>query len=128
MYWDYIDWVSPNYNPNQAISATLDQIYQIPEIEVATNEYIKINNNGANRFIILKKVEPGTLGTYNNNFDIMYSEKGTIKIKDSIWKLSDSQLGFDQISPYDDTFFDQTPDVELEKLYMLLRMICSQTI
>jgi len=121
LYWDFIDWVSPEYNPNQAISATLDQIYQIPEIEVATNEYIKINNNGANRFIILKKVEIGKLGTYNTNFDIMYNEKGTIKIKDSIWKLSDSQLGFDQISPYDDTFFDQTPDVELEKIIYSLK-------
>jgi len=121
LYWDYIDWVSPAYNPYQSIVKTIDQIYQLPEVSALANEYVKVNNNGYNRYIILKKTEEGVLGTYDVNYDLMYSEHGTIEIKESVWNTEASQLGWDQISPYDDTFFDQTPDIELQNIIYALK-------
>ena len=115
-YWDYTDWVSTEFNPYQTIVSAIDQTYQLAELVLSPNDYIKVNNNGSGRYIILRKTQDNVPGTYNTNFDVMYAEKGTIQIKDSIWDISNSQFGFDQISPYDETFYDQTPDIELEQI------------
>jgi len=120
-YWDFVDWVSPEYNPYQTIASTVDKLYQTQELTLRPNDYVKVNDGGADRYLILRKAEEGVQGTFNELFDVMYSEKGTLKIKESVWDLRQSYLGFDQISPYDETFYDQTPDVELENILQALK-------
>jgi hypothetical protein len=121
LYWDVVDWVSPDYNQFRKITATYELPYEIAELELSPGDYIKINNNGRGRFLILKKLAPGEVGKFNENFDIVYSEKGTIKIKDIIWKIDQSQFGWDQTAPYDNTFWDQTPDIEISKIIDALK-------
>ena len=120
LYWDRVDWLSKDFNPYRIITATVEQTYQLSEYVLDVGDYIKVNNVGSGRYIILRKTT-GTGGTFNSDFDVMYSQNGTIKINSKIWEYSLSQLGFDQVSPYDNTFFDQTPDVELEKIIYALR-------
>jgi hypothetical protein len=121
LYWDYINWVAPEFNQYQAMAAIVDQSYQLAELNLGIGDYVKINNNGAGRYLILKKISTGSGGTYNLDYDVMVSEKGTLQIKDSIWNILNSQFGWDQISPYDETFFDQIPDIELEKIIYALK-------
>ena len=121
LYWDYVNWVATEFNQYQSLAAIVDQSYQLAELTLDIGDYVKINNNGAGRYLILKKIVTGAGGTYNLDYDIMVSEKGTLKIKDSIWDILNSQFGWDQISPYDETFFDQIPDVELEKIIYALK-------
>ena len=121
LYWEFTNWVSPEFNQYQSITTTIDQQYQLAELDLNPGDYVKVKNNGAGRYIILKKLESNSFGTYDTNFDILVSENGTIRIKDSIWDTSNSQFGWDQIIPYDDTFFDQAPDIELEKIILALK-------
>ena len=121
LYWDYANWVAPEFNQYQSLAAIVDQSYQLAELTLSVGDYVKINNNGAGRYLILKKIQTGSGGTYNLDYDIIVSEKGTLKIKDSIWDILNSQFGWDQVSPYDETFFDQIPDVELEKIIYALK-------
>jgi hypothetical protein len=121
LYWDSVNWISTEFNQYQALAAIVDQSYQLAELDLNVGDYVKINNNGAGRYLILKKVITGSGGTYNLDYDVMVSEKGTLKIKDSIWDILNSQYGWDQVSPYDETFFDQIPDIELEKIIYALK-------
>jgi hypothetical protein len=121
LYWDYQDWYSSDYNQFKKISANYDRAYELVKQEFSPNDYIRINNNGKGRFLVLRKTAPGEIGRFNDDFDIVYSEKGTIKIKDILWKVNKSQFGWDQTAPYDNTFWDQTPDIEFEKIINALK-------
>jgi hypothetical protein len=122
LYWDYVNWVSADYNPYQTIIAYVDETYELQSLlDLAVGDYVKVKNNGSGRYLILKKIETGVVGTFNESFDVLVSENGTIKIKDSIWDIDNSVFGWDQISPYDQTFFDQVPDQELEKILDALK-------
>jgi len=113
-FWEYADWVDREYNNAQDIIATIDAPFQLPALSnILTGNYVKVRNIGDGRYTILRKVEASRIGTYNFDYDIVYQEKGTIQIKDSLWNFSQSFYGWDQEAGWDQTSFDQTPSIEL---------------
>ena len=120
LYWKYIDWIDPTFNNAQDLLATIDAPYQLPAlIEVPEGNYVKIRNAGDGRYIILRKISSTqTTGTYNSSYDLVYQEKGTIQLLDSLWNYSESIYGFDQIAGFDQTLFDQTPTKEIENIFL----------
>ena len=99
LYWDYIDWVDSSYNKFVDYAYTLDEIYQLKTIEDITNgQYVKVKNNGLGNYIILEKIEDTILGSFAKGYNIVYSEKGTIQIKDSLWN-------YGTYEPYQETFY-----------------------
>ncbi len=119
LYWSYVDWKDPSYNELQPYFVTLNDIYDLSTVTPAVNEYIKINNAGDGNSIILKKTN--TVGTFNQDYDIVFRQNGTIQLSDLLWNYTDSTFGFDQNAPYDKTLYDQTPDIELENIIKSLK-------
>ena len=117
-FWKYIDWVDSTYNPAQDILATIDAPYQLPALNsIPTGNYVKVRNGGDGRYIILRKrSEASGVGTFNEKYDLIYQENGTIKIDSSIWNYKDSVYGWDQVSGWDQTAFDQNPAKETENI------------
>ena len=113
-FWEYADWVDSEYNNAQDIIATIDAPFQLPALSnILTGNYVKVRNIGDGRFAILRKVSADRTGTYNFDYDIVYQEKGTFQIKNSLWNFSQSFYGWDQEAGWDQTSFDQTPSIEL---------------
>jgi hypothetical protein len=117
-YWKYIDWVDSSFNASKSIAYTTQYVYQVQELDLSqqlvAGDYVKVINGGNDgNYIILRKTNTGVLGSFDADFDIVYSQNGTIKILDSVWNTKISDYGFDQITPFDETLFDQTSDVEL---------------
>jgi hypothetical protein len=121
LYWKYVDWVSTDYNPFLDFTATINNVYEINELPLLTGQYVKIKNGGLGHYIILEKAEAGVVGSFSNDYNIVYSENGTIQILDTIWNLPLSSYGFDQNNSYDQTLYDQTPDIELQYMLVALR-------
>lgn len=122
LYWDYIDWSSDTYNRYLDYSATVDEVYELDTVkELPAGAYVKVKNAGLGTYIIVEKTKDGEVGTFNNNFNIVYSEHGTIKLLDTIWNFSNSSLTFDKNNAYDQTLYDQTPDIELQYLLTALK-------
>ena len=117
-FWSYIDWVDSTYNPAQDIIATIDAPYQLPSVSaVPAGNYIKVRNGGDGRYIILRRRAANTgVGTFNDKYDLIYQEKGTIKLSSAIWNYKDSVYGWDQVSGWDQTAFDQNPAKETENI------------
>ncbi len=117
-FWTYIDWVDTTYNPAQDIIATIDAPYQLPSVaSVPAGNYIKVRNGGDGRYIILRRRSADSgVGTFNDKYDLIYQEKGTIKIAGAIWNYKDSVYGWDQVSGWDQTAFDQNPAKETENI------------
>lgn len=117
-YWKYIDWISPAYNKFQDYAHTVNDVYQLASLTVSAGQYVKVNNSGDGNFIILEKTRAGSAGSFSSDYNIIYKQNGTIEILDSIWNLA---YGFDETYSYDQTLFDQTPDLELQYILAALK-------
>jgi hypothetical protein len=122
LYWEYQDWISPDYNPFIDYSYTVNEIYELESLEdLRAGDYVKVKNGGLGYYIILVKTNIDVVGDFSNQFNIVYSENGTIQILDTVWNLVNSNLNFDEISSYDQTLYDQTPDIELNYILTALK-------
>lgn len=115
LYWKYVDWNSVDYDQYKDYKFTVNEVYQLLTLpNLNEGDYVKVKNSGDNRYIILSKTSPGTNGTFDNDFDLVYKEQGTIQILETIWNSINGDLGFDGTkSSFDQTLYDQTPDIEL---------------
>jgi hypothetical protein len=123
-YWAYIDWASTDYNPYIDYTATVNDVYEINKLSLTLGQYVKVKNGGLGYYIILKKIDPTAKahqGTFSTEYDIVYAENGTIQISDSIWDVSNTSFNFDQSNSYDQTLYDQTPDLELQYILAALK-------
>jgi len=120
-YWKYIDWQSSDFNSLKSISYAVDYVYETQQLTLITGDYVKVQNGGNGNYIILRRTAEGVLGTFDSNFDIVYSQNGTIQILDIVWNSINSSYNFDETSPYDQTLFDQTPTIELTNILKAIK-------
>jgi len=118
IYWKYIDWVDPTYDNARDYIATIDEVYQLDVLtDVPAGNYVKIRNGGDGRYQVLRKIVAGqTSGNFNSQYDLIYQERGTVKISDELWTTTSSIYGWDQTAGWDQTYFDQTPGMESENI------------
>jgi len=121
LYWNYVDWASSDFNKYLDYTATVNDVYQLDSITLLPGQYVKVNNGGDGRFIILNALPSGSVGTFSPQYDLVFKQQGTIQISNNLWDFADSNYGFDQVSSYDQTLYDQTPDIELKYIITALR-------
>lgn len=121
LYWNKVDWKSTDFNQFIDYTATVNEVYQLSTLTgLVDGQYVKVKDAGDGRYLILRKTTSG--GTFNNEFDLVYSENGTIQISDLIWNTIGNDLSFDDIDTrFDQTLYDQTPDLELQYILQALR-------
>lgn len=113
LYWNYVDWVSSSYNGYKDYSAVIDDSSQLSSvINVLPGDYVKINNIGDGRFVVLEKIDSNSIGDFSTSYNIVYSQNGTIQISDEIWNYLYSNYSYDSAT-YEETLYDQIPDLEL---------------
>jgi hypothetical protein len=112
-YWKFIDWKSDTYNKFKSLTVTVDEIYGLDTLDLNAGDYVKVNNPGDNRYVILSKTAPGVSGSFDTDYDIVYSENGTVQFSENLWNTLSSQIGFDQEATFDQMTFDETSEVEL---------------
>ena len=113
LYWKYVDWADQTYNVYKDYTTTVADTYELAELTLSPGQYIKVNNVGDGRYIIVESITTGTQGTFGLGYNLVYSQNGTIQILDSIWDRANSRYGWDYLNTYDETHWDQVPDKEL---------------
>jgi hypothetical protein len=88
--------------------------------DVFPGEYVKVKNSGNGRYVILEKMPESDIGNFVPSYNIVFSEKATIKLLDTLW---DYDLGryFYDITTLEETLYDQVPDFELYYVLMALK-------
>jgi hypothetical protein len=118
-YWDYVDWKSTNYDPLKPYAAVVSETYQLPSLTLNNGDYVKVNNRGNGKYIILQKVSSN--GTFDNDFDLILSQDGTIEFSNNLWNISNSVYNFDYHFTYDQTLYNQTPITELVNILTAIK-------
>ena len=127
LYWKYVDWKTDSYNQFKDFFTTLDDLEQLTALVnsgtviFSEGQYVKIKNGGSGKYLILEKTASDQLGNFISGFDIVYSEFGTIQLLDDLWNITSGNFGFDQRNSYDQTLYDQTPDIELQRILTALK-------
>ncbi len=121
LYWNYVDWTSDNYDDFRIYSAVVGSAFELGELNLIEGQYVKINNGGDGRYLVLEKSDSDVGGNYGHGYNVVYSQHGTIQLKDSLWDLLNSGLAWDYINTYDETLWDQTPDLELQYILKALK-------
>lgn len=122
LYWSYIDWSHAAFNQFRDYTRTVADMYELTLMPaLSAGQYVKVNNGGDSRYIILEKTQADTIGTFDADYNILYSQHGTIQIADSIWNLADGITGFDQNNSWDQTQYAQTVDIELRQILSALK-------
>ena len=121
LYWKYIDWSSSDYNQYQIYSYVIGSAYELGELILAPGQYVKINNGGDGNYIVVESLDPSTYGTFDQGFNVVYKQNGTIQLLDTLWSRTNNEYTFDYVRAYDQTLWDQTPDVELEYILTALK-------
>jgi hypothetical protein len=119
LYWSYVDWSSEDYNQFLDYTVTVNYVYETEGLLLTPGNYVKVKDNGLGNYIILKSVTAN--GTFSEFYDIVFAQNGTIKLSDTIWTKVSNPNSYDEISNYDQILYDQTPDIELEKILTALR-------
>jgi len=112
LYWDYVDWTSENYSEFKVIATTVNEIADLQKIILGVGDYVKVRNDGQGYYIILEKLDSGSQGSFNEEYDLVYAQNGTIQISDNIWNSVTGNLGFDK-NTFDQTLYSQSADLEL---------------
>lgn len=113
-YWKYIDWSAETYDPLIPVVTAVSSPYALEVLQtLAVNSYVKVQNGGDGRYLILRKTD-GSGGTFEPDWDIVYSERGTIQFLDTVWNIADTFFAWDKLVGWDQTQYDQAPDKEIE--------------
>lgn len=119
LYWEYVNWSSTDFISYKNPKFTVEDFYELNSVEsdLIIGDYVKIKNNGSGRFIILEKT---ISGNFSKDYNIVYSELGTIQILDSIWNYNLGKYSYD-LATLEETLYDQLPDLELNYILLALR-------
>ncbi len=112
LYWKYTDWKSDKFKNFKNIDYVLSDIGELTTSMVSSiGDYIKINNAGNGKYIIVEKVS-NNIDDNLKNFETIFIEDGTLIIKDELWNFDLGKYSYD-ILPSEQTLYDQTPDLEI---------------
>lgn len=121
LYWEYVDYVSDNFNQYKPYANVIADLYEISRLEnISQGDYIKVLNLGNGRQGILEKTAQGEIGTFSEDWNIVYNEKATIQFSDTLWDIQNTNYGFDKAS-IDEVLYDQLPNIELKYILTALK-------
>lgn len=121
LYWNEVDWRSTTFNQYKNITYSANDISEAISIDnVNPGEYIKVKNSGNGYFVILEKVSNNQVGNFISDYNIVYSEKGTIQINDRLWNYDLAKYSYDLLT-LDETLYDQIPTQEINYILLALK-------
>ena len=120
-YWNYVNWVSLEFDPTIDLTLTVSSPYELQELGSSLiGSYVKVQNGGDGLYLILRKTD-GTSGTFDNDWDIMIKQNGTIQISNGLWNSNLWLYGWDQQVGFDQTEYNQTPSREIEYIITAIK-------
>jgi len=107
MYWNYINWVAPGYNPNTRPVAEVANYSQLSLLTVEEGQSVKVTRNSFGKYEIYQWI--------NSEWIRVVLESGTIEFSSELWDYAEGRFGFD-IEVFDSQRFDQFPGTETRQV------------
>jgi hypothetical protein len=119
-YWTYVDWWKTGYSQSSKIVDEISNFYLTPIVELRIGDLLRIKEFANGGWAVLERVEAGT-GTLSTDYNLVGRQNGTIQIKDSLFNIKTTPLGYDNIGSYDATLYDLEPTAELRNILKAIK-------
>jgi hypothetical protein len=109
LYWNYINWYAPAYDPATKLTATVPTYSALETITVVNGAAVQVDANSQGKWEIYQ---------YNNGtWTRVGLQDGTIEFQERLWDytVDTGRYGFD-VEVFDAQFFDQEPVIETRKI------------
>lgn len=107
LYWSYVNWYLPGYNPLSRIITEVSNVSSLDTITVPEGSSVKVTSNAQGKWEIYLRE--------NNSWTRVGLQDGTISFSTSLWNYSAGRFGFDS-EVFDAQYFDQAPTTETRKI------------
>ena len=110
LFWSYVDWHKPGYNPTIQPLASVDNYAGLATLsleDVPVGGSVEVRNNAQGKFEIYERMDTG--------WDLCGIQDGTIQFSEKIWNYAVGGFGFDE-QVFDSQFFDQDPVIETRQI------------
>jgi len=111
-YWTYVDWYAPGLSQFTVVDHAVDTISDIVNISVNIGQLVKVRTSGSAGWSLLKKYANSDSVDWTQSYNVVGSQNGTIQLSDSLYKFSNTTLGYDG-ALFDGDAFDNTAVTEL---------------
>ena len=109
LYWNYINWYAPTYDPATKLTATVPNYSALETLTVVNGAAVEVTANSQGKQEIYQ---------YNNGtWTRVGLQDGTIQFQQRLWDytIDSGRYGFD-VEVFDAQFFDQEPVIETRKI------------
>ena len=117
-YWKFIDWWKEGYGTQSRIVAEITSLYQETLVNLDIGDLLRIKEYGAGGWAVLERFDGGEI---DGKYSLVGRENGTIEILDTLYNVSTSALGFDQVGTYDANLYDSNPTTELRNIFKAVK-------
>lgn len=110
LYWSYINWYQPGYDPATRIIVEVPNYSALDKITVPQGSSVKVTANAQGKWEIYQLTD-STVPTWTR----VGLQNGTIEFSATLWDYSLGRFGFD-VEVFDAQYYDQEPVIETRKI------------
>lgn len=112
-YWKSVDWYADGYSEFTKLDHIVDFIYQLPTINTAIGDIVKVKNQGVGGWVLLEKIDIQDTIETTVNYKTVGRQSGTIQFTNNLYKFAANAQGYDGPT-FDSYVFDDQPKQELK--------------
>ena len=110
LYWNYINWYQPEYDPATRILVEVPNYSALDTITVPQGSSVKVTANAQGKWEIYQLTD-AVVPTWTR----VGLQDGTIEFSATLWDYSLGRFGFD-VEVFDAQYYDQEPVIETRKI------------
>jgi len=119
-YWEYIDWYKDGYGIGTRLVKELTQVFEESTIDVNIGDVIQIKEYASGGWAWFEKISD-TVGTFLDRYTMVARQRGTIKLKDTLYNINTAGIGYDNVSSFDTGFYDIENAKELRNILKAIK-------
>ena len=120
-YWEYSDYWAEGYSESSRIVKEIATYYELETENFVEGDLIRIKEYANGGWAVFEKLASNVTLDTGDDYRLVGRERGTIRIKETIYDFSASAFGFDNVGSYDSDLYDLQPAKELRIILQAIK-------
>lgn len=119
-YWRYRDWYAPGHGLESDIAYLVDRTVDLNGLPAVKGDIVKVNNVSNDTWLLLQRTSETNSPDFTDDYVVIGKQNATIEFSSALYNQN-SDIGFDVLSSFDLSPYDQNPTTELRIILEALR-------
>ena len=119
-YWKYRDWYASGYGLESDIAYLVDRTVDLNGLPAVKGDIVKVQNVANGTWLLLERTAVTGSPNFTDDYMVVGKQNATIEFSNALYNQN-SDIGFDVLSSFDLSPYDQNPTTELRIILESLR-------